>query len=287
MSKRGSSRKHQTNFGEIKRIQFHTVDIIIPVFNRFDLLQKCLDALPKAFKEETFVVYIFDNGSDKEEADKFYAQPFPFLCKVTRNKTNTGFPYAVNRAARLGTSPFVFVLNDDVVMDEGSGDKLVLDMKLNPKIGALGMKLVFPDYADGLNPQIRPAGKVQHVGLFTNISGNFFHIFVGWDENNPKVNAVRECHAVTGAALMTTRKIWNTINGFYEGYGKGTWEDIDLCLSCHSLGYNVMVDTAARAVHYTGATAEKYQQPFPLNENRLLFLQRWQSRLLWTEWQAW
>src|SRR4030066_424432 len=84
-------------------------------------------------------------------------------------------------------------------------------------------------------------------------------------------NPMKEVYAVTGAAFMTKKNIWNKARGFNEAYGKGTWEDMDYCLTVRDMGYNVIVNPEAVAVHYTGATAEKANEPFPLQFNRLIF----------------
>jgi hypothetical protein len=53
------------------------------------------------------------------------------------------------------------------------------------------------------------------------------------------------------------------------------------------MGYNIVVEPKAAGVHHTGATATTYQIGYPLNENRVLFLQKWQKELDWSEWLSW
>jgi GT2 family glycosyltransferase len=130
---------------------------------------------------------------------------------------------------------------------------------------------------------VRPAGKVQHVGLCTNIRGEFYHVFLGWSPDHPKVMKVWEVYAVTGAALMTRRGIFDKVGRFNIMYGQGTWEDIDYCMSVRELGYNVIVEQSAVGIHYTGATAEHYKMGYPLDQNRMLFMARWAGNLNYTE----
>jgi GT2 family glycosyltransferase len=159
----------------------------------------------------------------------------------------------------------------------------------DPKVGVCGMKLVFPPEVQsiGLRQEIRPSSKIQHVGLETNIRGEFFHAFVGWDADHPKPNAMRTPYAVTGAAFLTRRSLFAKIHGFNEIYGAGTWEDIDFCMMVRELGYNILVNTTACGIHYTGATAETYKIPYALDYNRMTFLQRWSNKMNWTEVNAW
>lgn len=276
------------------RLYTPTVDIVIPVYNRFDILQRCLDAIPAAMGRIPYSVSLIDNNSNPNDAKGFYAQfkntnAQDMIIRTKRNKENFGFPAACNQGARMGTATLIFFLNSDVILDPGSVEKMVSTVFDNTKVGVVGMKLVFPDdVVDmGLNPNIRPANKIQHVGLFTNVRAEFVHVFSGWSEDNPRPNAIREAHAVTGAALLVRRQLFNQAGGFWEGYGLGTWEDVDLCMAVRKMGYNVLVNTKARGVHYTGATAEKYNIQYPMNQNHQMFLGRWQSNLVYSEYNAW
>jgi GT2 family glycosyltransferase len=258
------------------------LDIIIPVYGRFDLLEKCLDCIPKSSNTVTYNIIVIDNASDQKEADEFYSKRNDII--LIRNKENVGFPRACNQGARRKTSPFIFFLNSDVLLEPNSIELLMSEFTKDETLGITGMLLVFPETSD-LNLAIRPPKKVQHVGMATNIHGKWIHQFIGWSDDNPKVLAQRNVYAVTGAALMTRRTLWNKIGGFYEGYGLGTFEDVDYCMSVRELGYNVIVVPEAKGIHYTGATAEKYKIPYALDNNRMIFLQRWKEKLMWSEWE--
>jgi intein/homing endonuclease len=119
-----------------------------------------------------------------------------------------------------GRSPLVFLLNSDVILHKDSIDKLIRVMD-DPKVGVVGMKLIFPDDVEGASIGARAFGKLQHIGLTTNIRAEVLHAFIGWSPDHPRVNAQKEVFAVTGAAMMTRRLIWRRIGGFFEGYGMG------------------------------------------------------------------
>lgn len=282
------SRKHKNTQAIKKPAELKSlVDIVIPVYGRFDILHKCLVSLPQAMDGIPYKLYLVDNASPKEEADEFYRQ-FQYPITVIRNRENLGFPRACNIAAKRGSSPLIFFLNSDVLLEPYSISAIVKEFD-DPKVGICGMKLVFPPDVTNvqLNPHIRPANKIQHVGLMTNVRGDFFHIFVGWDANHPKPNAMRSPYAVTGAAMMVRRSVFSRAGYFNEIYGGGTYEDVDLCMTVRELGYNVIVNTSVYGTHYTGATAETYRIPYALEYNRMTFLQRWGRKLAWTEWTDW
>lgn len=266
------------------------LDIVIPVRDRFDILEACLDSIGPAFPEIDYNIIIVDNGSDevipKEQVIDFYRKVealYPNLT-VIRNKNNPGFAASCNQGARRKNSPILFFLNSDVVLDVASGMELLKSMD-DPKTGIAGMKLRFADidqYTNaGLNPSIRPAGKLQHVGLSVNTNGDIYHPYVGWDVDHERFKDLRVVFAVTGAALMLRRNTFIKAGGFYEGYGLGTFEDVDLCMMVREQGLDVTINQNATAIHYTGATMEQLQTPYPMNQNSGLFRSRWLEKLIW------
>lgn len=206
--------KHQTK----SHIVMSLVDIVIPVFNRSDLLKRCLEYIPGACQKNPFSIYVFDNGSTlMGESNNIRSYCEQAGAMYLRNGVNLGFPTACNRAANKGISPLIFFLNDDVFLVEESIDKLVNAMD-EPTFGVAGMRLLFP--LDSNDPS-RPAGKIQHVGISTNIRGEFTHQFVSWSPENPRTKNIKHPLAVTGAAMMTRRKLFKQARGFFEGYGMG------------------------------------------------------------------
>ncbi len=269
------------------------VSIVIPNYQRFDLLRKCLDAIPDAMEDIPYEIILVENGSSRKEAMEFFSSyPLPENLQVVKLTKNIGFPAAVNRGVKSATSPLIFLLTNDVILDPGSGVPMVMDMD-NPEIGIVGMKLRFPSDIELSEASLvhgngnRPAERVQHIGLFTNLRGQIFHMYLGWSVDNPRVCALREVYAVTGAAFMTRRKLWHKVGGMDEVFGKGCYEDIDLCLKLREAGLMVVVNQKATAKHYTGATAEQSKEAFPLNQNRIIFEQKWYNKLMYTEWKAW
>lgn len=268
------------------RVVVSLVDIIIPVLDRSDLVIQCLASIPDAAKDISYQIIIVDNGSKPEELKNYrdYGKArFGDHFHVLEQHKNLGFPAACNRGVRFGYSPLLFFLNDDVKLYPDSIDKLVRVMD-EPTTGAVGMKLLFP--SDSKDPN-RPAGKVQHVGLSTNIKGDFIHNFVGWSPDNPRVLRIKDSYAITGAAMMTRRNLFMQIKGFNEEYGIGTYEDVEYCLRLREMGYNIRIEQEAIGEHYVGATAVDKKIQYPLEHNRMLLYEHFGNKLFYTEWEIW
>jgi len=257
------------------------VDVcVLTVGSRFDLLRKCLDSIDnQTFKD--FNVFLFDNGSNVKE--KLANIDLFNRYETRRSEQMVGFPKAANECIRMGKSPLVLFVTDDVELFPDTLDKLVKRMD-DPSIGICGLKLLFPKG----NNRGRPSEKVQHIGHGMTVKGDIIHPLVGWDSDHPKCCVSRDVISVTGAVFMTRRNLFNKIGGFYEGYGKGTFEDVEYCFSCRELGHRVFIDTDAMGYHYTGATVEKLQIGYPLQLNSMMFKSRWANRgMYWSEWDMW
>jgi GT2 family glycosyltransferase len=264
------------------------LDVVIVTGGRFDMLTKCLASLYREAETSKIGVYIVDQNIPPDEYSQnrelFVEREGSKFCSfgVRHIKQDVGFPAANNDGARMGTAPLIMFLNDDVELQDGAIGKVLQTMK-DETVGVCGIKLLFPP--DSTSP-VRPAGKVQHVGMALNIRGEPCHPLVGWSASNPKANVSRDVSFVTGACLTTRRSLFQSVGGFSPEYGLGTFEDTDLCFKVAQRGFRVYVNVEALGYHYTGSTAEKKKVAFPLGRNRVIFQTKWDGTGLmqWTEW---
>lgn len=274
------SKKRQHKKKETKSL----LDVIMITGGRFDMLRKCLTALEAQKDAPPFGVILIDNATDNQERlrnkDLF---EHPLVSNTKRLTQSIGFPAANNEAVNMGSAPLILLLNDDVTLEPDAIKQMVGTMD-REEIGVVGAKLVFPE-----NSSRGPAGKVQHVGMGMTINGDINHPLIGWSPDNPKCCVSREVFAVTGACMMTRRNLWKKAGGFYEGYGLGTWEEVDYQRSVKTLGKSIWINADAKGTHYVGATVEKKQIGYPLQQNAMIFRARWaQSGFFeWTDYKMW
>jgi GT2 family glycosyltransferase len=272
------------------------VDICILEAGRFDMLSKCLDSVYQEAQLLPINVYIVDNGTDPKERLEYKdllayqkeKDPTGNVIKFESKRLpqNLGFPQGSNELAKMGNAPYIVFVGDDVELLPGTIEKIVNDFESMSDVNVVGIKLLFPTTSTNVQ---RPAGKVQHCGMAVNIQGVPIHPLVGWSDTHPKTNVSRDVWAVTGAVFAIRRNVFNKLGGFDPVYGLGTHEDLDLCMKVRQAGGRVWFDALAKAYHYVGATAEKLQVNFPLQQNRNIFMSRWQGSGLvyWTEYEFW
>ena len=273
------------------------LDIVMLVFGEWTLLEQAIKTVEAACLgiTEGYRIIVLDNGtpawrnndgkmlSPKEQAlrvrellrpqDGFY-----------RLEENQGYPSGYNYGISKGRSPLILIWTADVTMVPGSILEMVKMMD-DPKVGVVGPKLLFPSDSSPHGPP----GTVQHAGIAFNIEGNPFHPLLGWKADHPKVNVSKEVQAVTGAIFLTRRSLWNEIGGFWTGYGRGTFEDMEYCFKARSMGKKVIYLPAAWGTHHVGGSlvqgAERRGFALPINAS--LFRGRWGESLAWDEWRFW
>lgn len=271
------------------------IDIVMGTAGRFDMLEKAIDSVYREAQTNAVNLFLIDNGSPLQEK-VLYQHLFVYSpnkdekgnvhWETKRLPENMGFPFSVNQGALLGHAPLIMFLSDDVELQPGALDRVLRDMD-DPEIGVVGIKLLFPPTSVQPN---RPAGKVQHVGLALNIRADPIHPLVGWAANHPKTCITRrDIMAVTGACFTIRRSLYTQAGGFSTDYGKGTYEDVDLCFKVRQMGKKILMDADAIGYHYVGATMEKRNEPFNLAQNNAVWKTKWmQSGLMqWDEWKWW
>lgn len=261
------------------------LDIAILTAGRVDLFSKCVDAVLKEMRPE-YKIYVCNNGSPSAEYEEIYKR-LPDGSVIKRNNKREGFGVGANMAIKAGNAPLVLFVSDDVFIHSGTVSKLMETMK-DPSIGVCGLKLLFPE--DSTDPT-RPAGKVQHIGIASNIRGNMVHPLIGWSPDNPKCCVSRDVLAVGGASFMVRRLSFQRAGGFDPIYGAGYFEDMELSMQIKASnpvgqGGRIYVNADATATHCVGGTF-KNEKESPIQQNSLIFKSRWMKYIPFSEWVVW
>lgn len=265
--------------------------LVTSTAGRFDMLEKLLNSIYRTVHFPVSITVI-DDGTNKDEKlhylHLFRHNPDLDTNKVVvnfttkRHESRSGFPVSMNDGAKT-SAPLLVFLNDDVELQEGCLEKIRQVMDNHKDIGVCGAKLLFPPTSVS---SIRPAGKVQHVGIALDIRARALHPLVGWSADNPKTCVSREVLATTGALFAIRTNLFKSFGGFDTIYGQGYWEDVDLCLKVRQKGYRIWMESQAIAYHYVGASGEKLKVQNSFQQNEMIFKARWANSglLVWDEW---
>ena len=207
-----------------------TVTIVIPTYNRDALLNQTLSAVQDTAPEVEVIVV--DNGSTDETFDVCEKHGVDIIV----NDTNLGFAVACNQGARAATTDRVLFLNNDTVPQPGW---LTAMNRHRPCI--VGAALYYPD------------GRPQHTGVFLRHDPQ--GRIEAYNRTLPAPSAL--VPAVTGAALLIDRTLFDQLDGFDEGFVNG-YEDVDLCLRARQRGVDVAFAADATVVHLESQTEGRF-----------------------------
>lgn len=250
------------------------VSVIIPVYGHLDALDNDIKAAKSAADNLNLEFILVDDVSPdlKPEIYRELQAKHPEIKHIKYRKKNGGYGAAVNDGAKLALAPTLLVHSTDVVLQPSAIKIMHEQLTNNDDIGVtFPMLLFFPNSKD----MGRPAGKIQAAGVCFDFDQNPLHIFVGWEPTHPFANRVKDFNAFTGAVFLIKTQLFRQIGGFDEGYGRGTWEDMALSMEVRMRNFKCRYLPQAKGFHYVGASAERYNVPFPVNENSLRFKQKY------------
>ena len=276
------SRKQKRNPIKNKEVDIALLSCGLTEINVF---KDCVDAIVRESSGLNCEIYVYLNGAPRETVGDFsrIVQSYPQI-NLKMSTERVGFPAGANRVIKHGSSPLVLFITDDIILHPGSIKNLVDRMKSDSKIGLCGLKLLFPE--DSVDKG-RPAGRVQHIGHGVDIRGKITHPLIGWKPDNPKCNVSREVMSVTGGVFMVRRNAFIRAGGFWEGYGVGYYEDVDLNVTLRDQGWKIWIDTTAVATHYTNMSMSKSENPLNMQGNEMLFMSRKGKMLINDSWTFW
>jgi len=219
--------------------------IVIPTFDRVDLLQQCIGRLFELGLGGAELIVV-DNGSSDGTLEYCRSLPTSQL-RVIRNETNLGFSRACNQGARASRADCIVFLNNDTIPRRGWLEPLLRRVEEDASIGIVGSRLCYPD------------GTIQHAGIvFARPYGIPYLAYRGCVPDMPGVNRARELQAVAAASMLVRRSLFEDLGGFDEGYRNG-FEDVDLCLRARELGFRVVFEPASELVHLEEQTPGRKQ----------------------------
>jgi GT2 family glycosyltransferase len=241
VSRRGNSTFYRTDFD---LTDDPGVSILIPFRDHVELTQKCVEAVRRSVRNVRHEIILLDNWSETPAAEAFcVAQANIEATRVIRIAEPFNYARINNIGVRAANYPYLLFLNNDVFVQDNSWLRILLNEALaDPKTGAVGAKLLYPD------------GGVQHAGVVLGIGGVGDHAFRGLPAQAPgymgHAITAREVSAVTAACVLVRRQAFDAVGGFDEAELGIAFNDIDLCLKLRTAGHRIIFNPDAVAEHH-------------------------------------
>jgi len=198
---------------------------------------------------ENFEVVVVDNGSSDDSVATI-RRNYP-LTTILENKENLGYTGGNNigiQYAMGNGADYVWLLNNDAVVDLDTLAKLVDEAERFPTIGLVSPVIYYYDNPD----------KIQFMGAYADFAKN---VIANIEEPNELDNNwVQRYLVLWGTALFIKRNVIESIGYLSERYF-AYWEDIDYSLRALRKHFQTKVRLDARILHKDSRSSGK-QSPF-------------------------
>ena len=210
------------------------VSISLVNTNSRELLLACLESLRGVDAE----IVVLDNASEDGSAEAVRAR-HPEV-RLIEQRHRAGFGANHNTVIRATTGRYVFILNEDTTSDDWGFERMVAHLDANPRIAALGPRLVYPDGRVQASAWRFPSPATALLGLLT--LGKAGVLQSGGSET-------REVDWAMAAALLVRREALDEVGIFDEGFFIYS-EETDLCRRLRTAGWRTQFFPSVTVVHH-------------------------------------
>jgi GT2 family glycosyltransferase len=236
--------------------------VIIPTFNRWTTLRRCLDALAvQTLGPSRMEVVVVDDGSSTDGSAGISSRRWPFELMMLRQH-NQGPAAARNRALAHASAPLTIFVNDDTILAPDAIERHVTAQEdAREPTMVLGRFDFVPDFAS------TPLGRMLAVG------SHLFQYEVLRSGDRADHHFVYTCNlSVPTAAARGT--------GFDESFTGPAGEDLDFGLRLQSDGFSLLFDGGIGALHDHRLTVSSLTRAFATRgEGAVTFVLKHRGRL--------
>lgn len=216
---------------------FPFVYIIIPQWNNHEYTLKCIQSIYLA-KYPYYKIVVIDDASNNNSYT-LLLQKLKGIDSI-RNNVNLGFAGSCNvgiNKAIENSADYIFILNNDTIIEENCIDECVKVMQMNDTIGICQPKILFSHRRN----------HIDSTGQFVDLL--MLHTERGKDEvDEGQYDQYKNIFACKGAAMFIRTKMIREIGYFDETY-ICNYEDIDLCWRAILSGYKITLVPMAIVYH--------------------------------------
>jgi len=223
------------------------VSIVIPTKGKPSFIRGCVNSIRQKSTYPNYEIIIVDNNSSEPEALE-YLKTAPARVLSFDEKFN--FSRINNFAVKHAEGEYILFLNNDTEVITPDWIESMVEHAQRPEVGAVGCKLIYRN------------GNIQHAGVVLGMSPNPVtgvagHVFTDFAYDDPGyfgfIDVVRNYSAVTAAAMMMRKPVFEQCGGFDEALAVDH-NDVDLCLRLRVKGFLTVYTPFAELYHFESAS---------------------------------
>jgi GT2 family glycosyltransferase len=234
-----------------------SVSIIIIARNGHRMI-RCIESVRLRSIYPTYEVIVVDDGGAHPPLRQ-YLDRVDHWFTVRRDERKVSDAALYNGAAGVAKGEALCFLDDEVEVLSERWLEEMLGVLMQPTIGAVGAKLLYPD------------GSIEHAGLVAGIHGSIGRPHHHFDRLEPgyfgRAMLVQCFSAVSSACMVVRREAFEAIGGFDETNLSAAFHDVDLCFRLAENGWRVAWTPFAEMIHYQAP--DRPAENAAANEERL------------------
>ena len=253
------------------------VSIIIPNKDGKDILKVCVDSVLEKTTYSNYEIIVVENNSTTDEIYEYYKEIIKnekvrvvnyntgreilnddeCSLEFTNNnrvEVKPGFNYSaiINFGVRNATGEYSIQLNNDTELITPNWLELMLGFCQREDVGAVGVKLYFPDET------------IQHAGIVVGLGGIAGNRFKSIPKDGhgyfARESMIENLSAVTGACLMAKTRIYEETGWMNEDLAVA-FNDVDFCLKIREKGYLIVYTPFVEFWHYESKSRGQEDSP--------------------------
>ncbi len=213
------------------------VSVVIPTWNRREMVVRCIESVLRSGYENIEVLVGEDPSKNEAEPEIRRKYGKDRKVKYLKNKKMALVAATVNKLLRLSKGEYIFLLNDDNVIDKRCVEELVSSLKRHKEVGIVGPLAFYYSH-----PKI-----IMHAGT---VRSGFMRAFTSPHANEKWHGQIREGDVVDdfGNAFMFRREAMLKA-GMWDLLVPTQGEDGDFEARVKKAGYGVIINPRAKTYH--------------------------------------
>ena len=212
-----------------------------------------MDSVQSTNQNGKYQAVVIDNASMDETGRIVKERKNGFFIFLS-NEKNEGFTKAVNQGVEIAGGAYIFILNPDTRLTEGSVERLMKKISSDNTIGLVAPQLRFPD--GGIQYSCRRFPTFWNVLTEMTRLSRIFHrsrLFNSWKMGDFDHEMERDVDQSAGAALMVKKDLLDGLGGLDERFPM-FFSDVDLCKRIKNMGKRIVFCPDAVVTHRGGST---------------------------------
>jgi GT2 family glycosyltransferase len=235
----------------------HGISAVIITYHGIDFIRDCLDSLKADLADYRYEIIVVDNYS-RDGTVEFIEQNHPEV-QIIKNRGNLGFARAVNQGIEAARYEILWLLNQDIRIEQGCLAALLRCHDGLDRPGVIGPRMV--GFDGRIQKNCRRFPRYHH--LLLELSGLAYllprsRFFNGWKMGEFDHTASRPVEQPMGAAMLVSRNCIEDVGTLDESFGI-FFNDVDFCRRLQDAGYVNYYCADGVIEHHIGGSVSRHK----------------------------